>query len=109
MAYLIRHPERLLGNPLSLTPRVDQSRLSVYFSPMSVQQLTADAMALPISDRVSLAQKLWQSIDAGLADTEKHEALRVAVQRDQEFSADAVVGRTHDEVMQAARRAIGCA
>ena len=30
------------------------------------QQLTAETMALPLSERVSLAQTLWQSIDAGL-------------------------------------------
>jgi hypothetical protein len=33
---------------------------------MSTEQLIADAMALPLSDRVSLAQALWESIDAGL-------------------------------------------
>ena len=33
---------------------------------MSTPQLTAEAMALPISERLSLAQALWQSIDAGL-------------------------------------------
>ena len=54
-------------------------------------------------------QTLWQSIDAGLADTEEHDAMREAIRRDQELSSGAVVGRTHGEVMQAARRAIGCA
>ena len=76
---------------------------------MSTQQLTTEAMSLPLSERVSLAQTLWHSIDAGLADTEEREAVREAIQRDQELSSDAVVGRTHEEVMQAARRAIGCA
>lgn len=76
---------------------------------MSTQQLTAEAMALPLSERVSLAQALWQSIDAGLADTEEREAVREAIRRDEELSSGAVAGRTHEEVMQAARRAIGCA
>lgn len=62
-------------------------------------------MALPLSERVSLAQTLWQSIDAGLADTDELEAVR----RDQELSSGAVLGRTHEELMQAARRATGCA
>lgn len=76
---------------------------------MSTQQLTTEAMALPLSERVSLAQALWQSIDAGLTDTDEHEAVRESIRRDQELTSGAVVGRTHEEVMQAARRAIGCA
>lgn len=65
-------------------------------------------MALPLPERVSLAQALWQSIDAGLPDIEEHDAVRKVVRRDEELSSGAVVGRTHEEVMQAARRAIGC-
>ncbi len=76
---------------------------------MSTQQLTTEAMALPLSERVSLAQMLWQSIDAGLADTDEGEAVREAIRRDQELSSGTVAGRTHEEAMQAARRAIGCA
>ena len=93
----------------SLAPSVDRDRLNRYFSAMSTQQLTTEAMALPLSERVSLAQTLWQSIDAGLADTEERDAVREAIRRDQELSSGAVVGRTHEEVMEAARRAIGCA
>ena len=76
---------------------------------MSAQELTAEAMALPLSERVSLAQALWESIDAALPDTAEDAALREAVRRDQELSSDSSVGRTHEEVMQAARRSIGCA
>ena len=76
---------------------------------MSAQQLTAEAMALPLPERVSLAQTLWQSIDSGLTDTEERDAMHEAIRRDQELSSGLVVGRTHEEVMQAARRAIGCA
>ena len=76
---------------------------------MSTQQLTIEAMALPLSERVSLAQALWQSIDTGLPAAKDHEALAEAMQRDEGISSGAVIGRTHDEVMQTARRAIGCA
>jgi len=93
----------------SLAPSVDRDRLNRYFLAVSTQQLTTEAMALPLSERVSLAQTLWQSIDVGLADTEERDAVREAIRRDQELSSGAVVGRTHEEVMQAARRAIGCA
>jgi len=76
---------------------------------MSTDQLLAEAMALPLPERLTLAQTLWQSIDAGLSDTEEREAVEEAIRRDEELSSGAVVGRTHEEVMQAARRAIGCA
>ena len=76
---------------------------------MTTQQLTAEVMALPLSERVSLAQSLWQSIDVGLAYSDGRDAVREAIRRDQELTSGAVVGGTHEEVMQAARRAIGCA
>ncbi len=66
-------------------------------------------MSLPLSERVSLAQALWQSIDVGLANADEDQAVEEAIRRDQEITSGAVTGRTHDEVMQAARNAIGCA
>lgn len=60
-------------------------------------------MALPLSERVSLAQALWQSIDADLGDATGQKTICEAVRRDQELSSGAVVGRTHEEVMEAAR------
>lgn len=75
---------------------------------MSLNQLERDAMALPLSERVLLAQALWESIDAGLADVSERGAVDDAVTRDRDLSSGAVVGRTHEEVMSAARRAIGC-
>ena len=66
----------------------------------------ADAMALPLAERVSLAQALWESIDAGLPDTNESSAVKEAIQRDEELTLGKVVGRTHEEVMQAARRAL---
>ena len=73
---------------------------------MTSQQLTTEALSLPISERVSLAQTLWQSIDFGWEDADPEESLREAIRRDQEMSAEAVAGRTHAEVMDAARRAL---
>jgi hypothetical protein len=75
---------------------------------MSTQQLIAEAMSLSLPERVSLAQALWESIDAGLPDTDERDAIRQAIGRDQELSSGAVGGRSHEEVMQAARRAIRC-
>ena len=65
-------------------------------------------MALSIADRVALAQTLWQSIAVGLADADEQSVIREAVRRDDQLSSGVVPGRSHDEVMQAARRAIGC-
>lgn len=75
---------------------------------MSTEQLIADAMALPLAERVSLAQALWESIDAGLPNNEERAAVNEAIQRDQELSSGRVAGRTHEEVMQTARRALEC-
>ena len=75
---------------------------------MSTEQLIADAMALPLSERVSLAQALWESIDAGLPDTDERAAITDAIRRDRELSLGSVTGRSHEEVMQAARRALEC-
>lgn len=75
---------------------------------MSTEQLTEEAMSLPLSDRVSLAQALWESIDTGLCDSEERVALGEAIRRDQDLSSGKVAGRSHEQVMQAARRSIGC-
>ena len=50
---------------------------------MTTEQLIADAMALPLAERVSLAQALWESIDAGLPDTDHSAAVKEAIQRDE--------------------------
>jgi hypothetical protein len=75
---------------------------------MSTQQLIAEAMALPLAERVSLAQALWDSINGHFVDSDDRDAIRQAIGRDQELSSGLAAGRTHEEVMQAARRAIGC-
>ena len=76
---------------------------------MSTEQITSEAMALPLAERVSLAQALWESINAGLPVMDEGAAVAEAVRRDQELSSGTVSGRSHDEVMKAARRATGCA
>jgi len=75
---------------------------------MTTEELMADAMALPLAERVSLAQALWESIDAGLPDADALAAVNEAIQRDEELSSGKVTGRTHEQVMRAARRALEC-
>jgi hypothetical protein len=65
-------------------------------------------MALPLADRVLLAQALWQSINSGLVDVDERDSVREAVRRDNELTAGTATGRAHDEVIQSARRAIRC-
>jgi hypothetical protein len=73
---------------------------------MSTEQLKEKAMALPLAERVPLAQTLWESINAGSAETDQQTAVREAI-RHEELSSGAVAGRSHGEVMRAARRSIG--
>jgi putative addiction module component (TIGR02574 family) len=75
---------------------------------MPSEHLTEQLMALPLAERVDLAQALWQSIDDGLRAGEEREAIEQAARRDAELTSGAVPGRSHEEVMQAARRALGC-
>ena len=79
---------------------------------MSREELTQAAMALPLAERVSLAQDLWQSIEEGLAASPSdgdRQALAEAQRRDAELSQGAVAGRTHEQVMETVRRTIECA
>ena len=76
---------------------------------MSGEQLTNEAMALPLAERVALAQTLWQSIDRrddGKLTDEVSWAVAEAKRRDAELSSGQAVGRTHEEVMRAARKAL---
>lgn len=78
---------------------------------MQTHEIVQQLMALPLTDRVVVAQELWQSIDEGLASgagDEQREAIQVAMLRDEELNSGAAAGRTHEEVMGAVRRALGC-
>lgn len=74
---------------------------------METRQLAEQVMALPLAERVDLAEALWQSICEGLRVGGEREAIDQAARRDAELTSGAVSGRTHEEVTQAARRAIG--
>jgi hypothetical protein len=78
---------------------------------MSREQLALEAMALPLAERVALAEALWRSIDASLTGPtveDEAEAIREAARRDLELTSGAAVGRSHQEVMETAKRALGC-
>jgi hypothetical protein len=71
------------------------------------KQLLAEAMRLPLDERVSLAQALWQNIDSELSDSEGRTGMREAVTRDRELSAGTTSDLNHNEAMEIARGALG--
>jgi putative addiction module component (TIGR02574 family) len=76
---------------------------------MADQEITKRVLALPLTERVELAQALWQSIDeepAPGSTAEERDAVEQAKRRDRELATGAVAGRTHEQVMKAARRAL---
>jgi putative addiction module component (TIGR02574 family) len=75
---------------------------------MSNRQWTEQLLALPLAERVEIAEALWQSIGAGLPSGDDREAIAEALRRDAELTSGTVTGRTHEEVMAAARRTVGC-
>ncbi len=70
---------------------------------MTAKELVAEAMALPIAERVSLAQALWESIDAGLPNTDESAAVKEAIKRNEELSSGKVIDCTLEEVRKAAQ------
>lgn len=78
---------------------------------MNTDELARQLIALPLADPVDLAQALWESIDSTSSESvpEIDEGLLTrAERRDSELTTGHVAGRSHAEVMAAARRALGC-
>jgi hypothetical protein len=75
---------------------------------MSSDEVLQAAMTLPLFDRVALAQALWASIDQGVpsSDREEQDAIAQARRRDAELSSGQAIGRSHEQVMDAARRVL---
>jgi hypothetical protein len=74
---------------------------------MKTEQLGLALLALPLSERVVVAQYLWQSVHEGMktnAEAEERESLREARRGNRELAAGAMTGRTHEQVMGAAWR-----
>jgi putative addiction module component (TIGR02574 family) len=79
---------------------------------MSIQldQLTTEALALSIQDRLTLAQRLFDSVDPDFQDAPiddvDDELIAEINRRDAEIESGAVQTFSHEEVMQAVRKAI---
>ncbi len=76
---------------------------------MSREQILKEAMALPLEDRVDVAQALWGSIaERGGSAEDEAASIALAKERDTALRDGAVTAVSHDEVMTRARRALGC-
>jgi putative addiction module component (TIGR02574 family) len=74
-----------------------------------LDQLTAQALSLEPGDRLVLAQRLWESVEPtakGGADDVDDELIAEFWRRDAEIESGAVQTFSHEEVIEAARKAI---
>jgi putative addiction module component (TIGR02574 family) len=72
-----------------------------------LSELTDQALALPPEDRLTLAELLWVSLDEHVEEGEVDEELMAEIdRRDAEMESGAVQTFSHEEVMEAARKAI---
>jgi hypothetical protein len=78
---------------------------------MSTQQLVAELLSLSLSERIDVAQAVWQSINEAAEFSPGEEegvAVAEASRRDAELASGTVAGRSHADVMAAARRVLRC-
>jgi putative addiction module component (TIGR02574 family) len=78
---------------------------------MSNEQLIQQILSLPLSERIDLAQTLWENIHEGLDFPETEEdqdVIEEARKRGDELMSGAVTGHSHEQVMESARRVLGC-
>jgi putative addiction module component (TIGR02574 family) len=74
---------------------------------LDLPAIQSAAMELPIEERLQLAQAIWDSIEeSGVVPDPA--VLAEAKRRDDEMSSGKDPGRSHDDVMNAIRKAIGC-
>ena len=72
---------------------------------MTTQELIAEALELPVQERASLAQALWESLTKQQSTADEH-ILGTAIRRGQELDSGAVKGRSREDAMRAAREAL---
>ncbi len=74
-------------------------------------EVTDHALALAAEERVLLALRVWESLsdaDRAAASSIESEMIEEVRRRDDELSSGAVSGRSHEDVVAAARRALRC-
>ena len=78
-----------------------------HFVMITLTEITAKALELPVEQRFSLAQTLWESIDGGELPVYSEDELNEIVRQRMKDQPDET-WRTHEEVMAAALREFGC-
>ena len=77
----------------------------------SISQLTEEVLALPLEERIRLAQRLWASLqpatDASVRSQET-DALELAERRDAELDGGTVQAVSHSDAIARARKSLGC-
>ena len=73
----------------------------------SYEEIAKRALLLPFEQRIELARRLWESVGGPGPAMSEEELLEEALRRDAEIEAGQVEGISHEEVMLAARKAIG--
>ena len=73
---------------------------------MTVQEVQKEALGLPVAERAEIAKALWSSIEEPQISEMEEQALQEAIRRGEELKSGQVEGRSHEQVMQAARQAI---
>ncbi len=73
---------------------------------MSIDQIAAEALRLPPSERALLAESLWESLSDPFEGTEADEAssVQLAVERDRQIESGEVRAISHEELMARLRR-----
>ena len=74
---------------------------------MNVDEITPEALRLPLRDRVMLAASLWESIEdpyALAADLNDEDAVALALSRDAELESGATAPLSHSELMDRLRK-----
>ena len=71
-------------------------------------KLADQVLALPPAERSQLAQRLWENLDDADrgSEVQDHETIAEALRRDAEITAGLAPVRSHQEVMDAARKAV---
>ena len=68
---------------------------------MSLDQLLAEAMRLPATEKALLARSLWESLgDPFRSGEDEHEGLKLALERDQEIQTGRATAISHEELMR---------
>jgi putative addiction module component (TIGR02574 family) len=73
---------------------------------MNAEQVTTEALSLPVQDRVNLAQALWQSLARPGPDVDPEDLLETALRRGRELDSGMVQGISREDAMRQAREAL---